>query len=29
MREVSERAEQGDVAWLLHKGKVFELVDSH
>ncbi len=28
LREVAERAEQGDVEWLRRHGKVFELVDS-
>jgi hypothetical protein len=29
LREVAERAEQGDIEWLRRHGKVFELVDSH
>ena len=29
LREVAERAEQGDVEWLRRRGKVFEPVDSH
>ena len=28
LREVAERAEQGDIEWLRRHGKVFELVDS-
>ncbi len=28
LREVAERAAQGDVEWLRRHGKVFELVDS-
>jgi len=29
LREVAERAEQGDIEWLRRHGKVYELVDSH
>jgi hypothetical protein len=28
LREIAERAEQGDLEWLRRRGKVFELVDS-
>lgn len=28
LREVKERAEQGDVAWLARHGKVYEAVDA-
>lgn len=28
LREVKERAEQGDVAWLAQHGKVYEAVDA-
>jgi len=28
LREVAERAEQGDIEWLRRHGKVFEVVDS-
>jgi hypothetical protein len=28
LREVAERAEHGDLAWLRRHGKVYELVDS-
>ena len=28
LKEVAERAEQGDIAWLRQHGKVYELVES-
>jgi hypothetical protein len=28
LREVAQRAEQGDIEWLWRLGKVFELVDA-